>query len=134
MNRFTTHNGKIVGFKGDMDKLAEALLRLSEYEDTGLLPEDVAELQKKVEKQEADIDILLKRVSGLMNERNSVKMLSLQGDNFLLKMDVEWCEKEIKRLQDKITAALNLLCETRCEDTSEPMAPRPKQKIAWEAD
>lgn len=58
MDRFTTHNGKIVGFEGDMDKLAEALLRLSEYENTGLLPEEVAKLQKKSKRMEEEIETI----------------------------------------------------------------------------
>lgn len=137
MERFTTSDGKDVGFKGDMDKLAEALLRLSKYEDTGLLPEEVAELQKKVERQDADIDFLLNRVSFLLNKRNSVEMISVKGENVLLKAAAEKAKEEIKRLQDRITAAVDLLCVTRCEDASEPDPDAklaPKQKIAWEAD
>lgn len=134
MERFTTHNGEDVGFKGDMDKLAEALLRLSKYEDTGLLPEEVMGLQEKVRRQDADIDFLLKRVSDLLNKRNTAEMIALRGDNVLLKIEVEKAKEENKRLQDKITAAADLLCKTRYEDTSEPDAPRQKQKIAWEAD
>lgn len=61
MDRFTTHNGKIVGFEGDMDKLAEALLRLSEYENTGLLPGEVAELQKQSKRMEEEIETLKER-------------------------------------------------------------------------
>lgn len=137
MDRFTTHNGKIVGFEGDMDKLVEALLRLSEYENTGLLPEEIAELQKKVERQDAEIAFLLKRVSDLLNKRNTSEMIFLKGENALLKGKAEKAKEEIKRLQDRITAAVDLLRETRCEDTSEPdpdANPTPKQKIAWEAD
>lgn len=133
MDRFTTSDGKDVGFKGDMDKLAEALLRLSKYEDTGLLPEEIAGLQEKVERQNADIDILLKRVSELLNKRNPAELIALRGDNVLLKIEVEKAKEENKRLQDKITAAAVLLRETRRGDTSEPVAPRQKQKVAWEA-
>ena len=137
MDRFTTSDGKIVGFEGDMDKLAEALLRLSKYEDTGLLPEEVAELQKKVERQDADIYFLLNRVGYLINKRNSVEMIFLKGENALLKAKAEKSKEEIKRLQDRITAAVDSLCETRCEDTTEPDPDAKlaqKQKIAWEAD
>ena len=130
MDRFTTHNGKIVGFEGDMDKLAEALLRLSEYENTGLLPEEIAELREevaalrgKVERQKFDTYCL---------------MIALKGENSVLKAKSEKAKEEIKRLQDKITAAVTLLRETRREDTSEPdpdakLTPKKKQKIAWEA-
>lgn len=61
MDRFTTHNGKIVDFKGDMDTLADALLRLSKYEDTGLLPEEVAKLQKQSKRMEEEIKTLEER-------------------------------------------------------------------------
>lgn len=137
MDRFTTSDGKIVGFEGDMDKLAEALLRLSKYEDTGLLPEEVAEVQKKVERQDADIDFLLNRVSDLLNKRNTSEMIALRGDNVLLEIEVEKAKEENKRLQDRITAAVDLLRTTRCEDASKPNSDAkvaPKQKIAWEAD
>ena len=58
MDRFTTSDGKDVGFNGDMDKLAEALLQLSKYEDTGLLPEEVAELQKQSKRMEEEVETL----------------------------------------------------------------------------
>ena len=61
MDRFTTSDGKVVGFKGDMDKLAEALLRLSEYEDTGLLPEEVAAMQKQSKRMEEEVKTLEER-------------------------------------------------------------------------
>lgn len=136
MDRFTTSDGDVVGFKGDMDTLAEALLRLSKYEDTGLLPEEVMGLQEKVRRQDADIDFLLKRVSDLLNKRNTAEMIALRGDNVLLKIEVEKAKEENKRLQDKITAAADLLCKTRCEDASKPNSDAkvaPKQKVAWEA-
>ena len=160
MERFTTSDGKDVGFKGDMDMLAEALLRLSKYEDTGLLPEEVAELQKKVERQDADIDFLLKCITDRLGKRYSVEMISLRGENVLLRAEIGKAEKEILYLKKQIEDLLarkqedsnmdrfleDLNGTINCSearftvhpvnmpDSDTKLTPKKKQKIAWEAD
>ena len=163
MDRFTTHNGEVVDFKGDMDKLAEALLRLSEYEDTGLLPEEVAEVQKEFSRLDSSIDYLLSRCADLLNKRNSVEMISLRGENILLRAEAEKAKQEILDLKKQIeflTVALEKKEDSEMDrfleslnrtincsevrfavnpvnDTPDPAAnptPKKKQKIAGEAD
>lgn len=152
MDRFTTSDGKVVGFKGDMDKLAEALLRLSKYEDTGLLPEEVAAIREevtalrgKVERQKFDTYCL---------------MIALKGENAVLKAKSEKAKQEILDLKKQIeflTIALEKKENSNLErfleslnrsincsevhfavtpvDTPDPAAnPTTKKKIAWEAD
>lgn len=156
MDRFTTSDGNVVGFKGDMDKLADALLRLSKYEDTGLLPEEIAELQKKVAGMDISIDYLLNRIT----DRLDKEVIAFKSENAFLKAEAVKAEKKIFALKKQIEGLLarkqddsnldrfleSLNGAINCSearfvvnpvnDTPDPAAnPTPKKKrIAWEAD
>lgn len=129
MDRFTTSDGKVVGFKGDMNTLAEALLRLSKYEDTGLLPEEVAEVQKQSKRMKEEVETLearcdeifsyakeqldcarnlksdLRKAREMKDQVNYYAGITL-AKNVLLRVAIEKAEKEILDLKKQIEGLL----------------------------